>query len=69
MTANARTERRLGRRILELLAELRTLPRTDVERFKVLKRQTERAMKDYTEATGRDALDGNVDYGYKISNI
>ena len=59
-----RIERRLGRKVLALIAEMRDTK--EVERFAVLKRQLARAVADYSKYTKRDTLDPTVDYGYHV---
>ncbi len=61
-----RIERKLGKRVLALMMEIRSVPQGDIKRFVVVKRKLARAVADYTKYTGRDTLDPNVDYGYHI---
>lgn len=51
-----RTERKLGRAVLELVIELQSVPTDNLARFNVVRRQLERAAEKYTGHTKSDVL-------------
>lgn len=51
-------EKKLGRRVLELVSEIAACPHDNVRRFLVLERNLKRAVKAYREYTGSDFLLG-----------
>lgn len=62
----SRTEKKMGKRILEVVAEMRTVPRENVQRFIILKRRLTRLTNAYREFTGKDRLEFPIDYyGYR----
>jgi len=65
---NPRTERKLGRAILELVADMQATPRDNVARFMIIRKKMLKAVERYKEYTGRDNLLPDVDYGYKIKS-
>lgn len=60
-----RTERRLGRAFIEAVLDIGRTPQDNIARFKVAKRNLERAGKKYIAYTGSDKLLNDTShYGY-----
>jgi hypothetical protein len=61
-----RTERKLGRAVLEVIFEIQNTPHDNVTRFLYLQKRLAKAVDRYREYTGRDKLLPDTDYGYRL---
>lgn len=62
----SRIERKLGRRILATIAEMRETPRDNLKRFTVVQHRLARFVEQYKATTGKDRLIHPMEYyGYR----